>query len=96
MKFLKSISISLAFSTLTLTGCSSLPHSKVEKVDCVAKYTTGTWPTGSHWVKIDQRRINHVGHHFVHVKSDLILYFYGRWQREELFTDYQCKKVAEA
>lgn len=91
MKTTKLVFLPLAFA-MSITACSSLPSSKIEKVDCVAKYNSGTWPGGERWVKIDERRVNHVGHRYVHPKNDLILHFYGRWQREDLFTDYQCVK----
>lgn len=93
MKCLNLSFLALVLASLTTTGCAGLPGSKSEKVDCVAKYISGTWPGGEHWVKVDERRVNHVGHRYVHVRSDLVLHFYGRWQREELFADYQCKKA---
>lgn len=74
----------------SLAGCTS---SNIQKVDCVAKYTTGSWPHEQRWVKITERRVDRVGNVWVHPKSDLILHFHGRWQRENLFTDYQCKDI---
>lgn len=79
----------IAFS---LTGCAA---SHVEKVDCVAKYTTGTWPSEQRVVQITERRVDRFGNVWVHPKSDLILHFHGRWQKEDLFTEYQCRDTVK-
>lgn len=44
---------------------------------------------------VTERRVDRFGNVWVHPKSDLILHFHGRWQKEDLFTDYQCRDTVK-
>lgn len=78
-----------------LAGCSSSVNiDNSYPVDCSAVYKTrqgAAYEKRQAGVHIQRVRIDRFGRRFVQPTPNLTLKFYGRWQSEDLFSDYVCK-----
>lgn len=77
-----------------LVGCSSeMNVDNSYPVDCTAIYKTRQGAANEKRqaiIHIQKVRIDRFGRRFVQPTPNLTLKFYGRWQAEDLFSDYRC------
>lgn len=81
----------IILGALLLTGCSGQAFNYGVPVDCDAKYQIQTFPHGHYAVKIDRVKTDRFGNKWVHMVPNLNMKLYGRWQKDTLFVDYQCR-----